>query len=79
MEDKKDKIQENVRAQLGGMDLYGTTSNEEVAGYRASGDIENAGQLDRGFKKNRAVKVKLHLSLLNSKGKMSYTGFLIVL
>lgn len=51
MEDKKDKIQENVRAQLGGMGLYGTTSNKEVAGYRASGDIENAGQLDKGFQK----------------------------
>jgi hypothetical protein len=51
MEDKKDKIQENVRTQLGGMGLYGTTSNEEVAGYRASGDIENSGQLDKGFQK----------------------------
>lgn len=51
MADKKDEIQENVRTQLGGMGLYGTTSNEEVAGYRASGDIENAGQLDKGFQK----------------------------
>ena len=33
------------------MSLYGTTSNAEVSGYEASGDIENAGRLDKGFRK----------------------------
>ena len=48
---KKDRIKEDVNVELGGMGLYGTTSNEEVAGYRSSGDIENAGQLDKGFER----------------------------
>lgn len=52
MAEKKDKIQQdNVNAELGGMGLYGTTGNVEVAGYKMSGDIENAGQLDKGFQK----------------------------
>jgi len=54
MADKKGKneeIQENVNAELGGMGFYGTTSNMEIAGYKASGDIENAGRLDKGFKR----------------------------
>lgn len=48
---KQEKNQDNLNVQLGGMGLYGTTSNMEVAGYEMSGDIENAGQLDKGFKK----------------------------
>lgn len=45
------ELGEDVNVELGGMGLYGTTSNQEVAGYQASGDIENAGRLDKGFKK----------------------------
>jgi hypothetical protein len=48
---KQKTKEENLNVQLGGMGLYGTTSNVEVAGYQMSGDIENAGQLDKGFKK----------------------------
>ncbi|SHG14194.1 hypothetical protein SAMN05216225_101721 [Ornithinibacillus halophilus] len=33
------------------MGLYGTTSNQEIAGYHMSGDIEYAGQLNKGFKR----------------------------
>ncbi|MDY0406803.1 hypothetical protein P5G51_016850 [Virgibacillus sp. 179-BFC.A HS] len=51
MLEKKKKVEENINVELGGMGFYGTTSNEEVAGYRASGDIENAGRLDKGFKR----------------------------
>ncbi|MGY0691890.1 hypothetical protein ACW2QC_03745 [Virgibacillus sp. FSP13] len=51
MAKKKDDNQENINVELGGMGLYGTTSNMEIAGYKASGDIENAGKLDKGFKK----------------------------
>ncbi|WP_106497292.1 hypothetical protein [Lentibacillus sp. Marseille-P4043] len=47
----KEKNQENINVELGGMGLYGTTSNMEIAGYETSGDIENAGKLDKGFKK----------------------------
>lgn len=50
-DEKKEHIKENSNVELGGMGLYGTTSNEEIAGYRASGDIENAGRLDKGFKR----------------------------
>ncbi|PYZ94987.1 hypothetical protein CR194_05580 [Salipaludibacillus keqinensis] len=53
MSDKKDHIKKNIKAELGGMSLYGTTSNMEVEGYEMSGDIENAGQLDKGFKRNK--------------------------
>lgn len=53
MADEKKKIQENVNAELGGMGLYGTTGNVEIEGYSMSGDIENAGQLDKGFKKEK--------------------------
>lgn len=53
MADKKNNIQEDINAELGGMGLYGTTSNVEIAGYQMSGDIENAGQLDKGFKKEK--------------------------
>lgn len=48
---KNENIQENVRAELGGLEIYGTTGNIEIGGYRMSGDIENAGRLDKGFEK----------------------------
>ncbi|KKE78504.1 hypothetical protein NSA56_10525 [Oceanobacillus caeni] len=47
----KEKLNEKINVKLGGMELYGTTSNAEVAGYKTSGDIENAGQLDKGFQR----------------------------
>jgi len=50
---KKDNLKENVNAELGGMGIFGTTSNEEIAGYETSGDLENAGQVDKGFKRPR--------------------------
>lgn len=50
MEQKKNRKNEKINVELGGMGLYGTTSNVEIAGYEATGDIENAGQL-KGFKK----------------------------
>ncbi|WP_079528355.1 hypothetical protein [Halobacillus hunanensis] len=52
MDNKKDRNKEKVNGKLGGMGLYGTTSNTEIAGYKASGDIENAGRLDKGFQRN---------------------------
>lgn len=48
---KQNNKEDDLKVQLGGMGLYGTTSNVEVSGYQMSGDIENAGQLDKGFKK----------------------------
>lgn len=51
MDNNKKKKQENINVQLGGMGLYGNTSNMKIGGYVASGDIENAGRLDKGFKK----------------------------
>ncbi|MDY0395733.1 hypothetical protein ACFSMW_19915 [Virgibacillus halophilus] len=48
---KKKKNQENINVALGGMGFYGTTSNGEATGYRASGDMENAGRLDKGFQR----------------------------
>ncbi len=61
--DEKKKItKENVNTVLGGMGLYGTTGNIEVEGYEMAGDIENAGQLDKGFnnqKRNMEAKASL--------------------
>ncbi|HWO95278.1 MAG TPA: hypothetical protein VNM45_02835 [Bacillus sp. (in: firmicutes)] len=51
MDKKKEDTFESVNAKLGGMSVFGTTSNTEVGGYMASGDIENAGRLDKGFQK----------------------------
>ncbi|PLR80315.1 hypothetical protein CVD25_14695 [Bacillus canaveralius] len=51
MDQEKDDVQEKINVELGNMGLYGTTSNTEIAGYEASGDIENAGRLDKGFRK----------------------------
>lgn len=47
----KEIDKEKINVELGGMGIIGTTSNVEVGGYQASGDIENAGRLDKGFKK----------------------------
>lgn len=44
---------EKINTELSGMGLYGTTGNVEIEGYEASGDIENAGRLDKGFKKKK--------------------------
>jgi hypothetical protein len=51
--EEKKKEPKNINVELGGMGLYGTTGNVEVEGYSMSGDIENAGQLDKGFKKKK--------------------------
>lgn len=51
MEKNKKSSKEDVNVELGGMGIYGTTSNEEIAGYRTSGNIENAGQIDKGFER----------------------------
>lgn len=51
MSKDRKKTKENVNAELGGMGIYGATSNEEIAGYKSSGDIENAGQIDKGFQR----------------------------
>ncbi len=51
MNKKKEHNEERINVELGGMGLYGTTSNTEIAGYKVSGDIENAGRLDKGFQK----------------------------
>jgi len=44
---KDNERNEKINVELGGMGLYGTTSNAEIAGYKATGDIENAGQIDK--------------------------------
>ena len=49
--EKKNKIKKNVNVELGGMGLFGTTSNKNIGGYETSGDIENAGKLEKGFKR----------------------------
>jgi len=51
MSKDKDNTPEKFKTELGGMEIYGTTSNSEIAGYKATGNIENAGQIDKGFKK----------------------------
>lgn len=50
------KNNEKINVALGGMALYGTTGNVEIEGYEMSGDIENAGRLDKGFKNNGGTK-----------------------
>ncbi|MCP8616214.1 hypothetical protein [Salirhabdus salicampi] len=44
---------ERTKASLDGMKIYGTTGNVEVEGYQMSGDIENAGRLDKGYTNNQ--------------------------
>lgn len=56
MDKEKDTLNEKINVELGGMEIFGTTSNKEIAGYQASGDIENAGQLDKGFKRPEGPK-----------------------
>lgn len=48
---KEKEQNKRINVELGGMEILGTTSNTEVGGYKASGDIENAGRLDKGFQK----------------------------
>ncbi len=48
----KQEENKKVNVALGGMGLYGTTGNVEIEGYEMSGDIENAGRLDKGFKRD---------------------------
>lgn len=52
---KQEKLNEKINAELGGMGLFGTTSNQEIAGYKTSGDIENAGNL-KGFEKEEGLR-----------------------
>lgn len=51
MNKKIEQNKQRINVELGGMELFGTTSNAEVGGYKASGDIENARRLDKGFQK----------------------------
>lgn len=67
----KQSADENLNVELGGMGLYGTTSNVEVGGYEASGDIENAGKLDKGFKKLNEEDLTPRASL-KEEGKEDY-------
>jgi hypothetical protein len=53
MDNKRNHGEKEIKVELGGMGLYGTTTNMEIGGYQASGDIENAGRLDKGFKKEK--------------------------
>lgn len=48
---KKDITNEKINVELGGMAIYGATSNKEIGGYESSGDLENAGHPERGFKR----------------------------
>ncbi|KKK36713.1 hypothetical protein WQ57_17790 [Mesobacillus campisalis] len=71
MDRKIDRSEGNINSELGGMGLYGTTSNAEVAGYKASGDIENAGRLDKGFQKTEEQDLQARASL-KEKGQKDY-------
>ncbi|MEB1809412.1 MAG: hypothetical protein LPK26_19320 [Bacillaceae bacterium] len=72
MTKKKNGINmDHIRTELGGMGLYGTTGTTEVAGYKMSGDIENAGQLDKGFKKEEGTSGST-ASLRNSPQRGDY-------
>ncbi|GIO24356.1 hypothetical protein [Oceanobacillus sp. J11TS1] len=70
MDQKKEKKDEKINVKLGGMGLYGTTSNTEIAGYKASGDIENAGKIDKGFEKMEEDDIAPEAPILegNQKG-----------
>lgn len=55
-DDKRDRQQKvplegKAKVELGGGDAIGTTSNQRISGYEGSGDIENAGELVKGFKR----------------------------
>lgn len=45
-------IIENVNGELGGAALFITISNKEIAGYGTSGDLENAGDIEKSFKRS---------------------------
>lgn len=60
--EKRNK-KEKINVELSGMSLFGTTSNTEVGGYKASGDIENAGRLDKGFQKVEEDDLKAKASI----------------
>ena len=38
-----------MNAELGGTAIFGTTSNKEIADYETSGNIENAGDIEKGY------------------------------
>ncbi|MDN4492753.1 hypothetical protein [Ureibacillus aquaedulcis] len=63
MSKQKGNDKQRINVELGGMELFGTTSNAEVGGYKASGDIENAGRLDKGFQKVEDADLKAKASL----------------
>ncbi|WP_067725588.1 hypothetical protein [Oceanobacillus damuensis] len=69
MEKKKAKENQKINVELGGMGLYGTTSNKEIAGYKASGDIENAGRLDKGFEKKEHDDITPQASIIEGDRK----------
>lgn len=46
---EKGMVQEDVNAELGGTAIFGTTSNKEIADYETSGNIENAGDIEKGY------------------------------
>ncbi|HET7657543.1 MAG TPA: hypothetical protein VFK37_04570 [Bacillales bacterium] len=50
---KDKKKQQDINVELSGMGFYGTTANTGVEGYEATGDIENAGHPEKGFKKKK--------------------------
>lgn len=65
----KKNREENINVKLGGMGLYGTTSNKEIGGYKASGDIENAGRLDKGFEKVEESDLQAEASVIEDESK----------
>lgn len=67
----KERDKERINVELGGMGIIGTTSNVEVGGYKASGDIENAGRLDKGFEKVEEDDLQPRASLKEG-GKKDY-------
>ncbi|TFB21706.1 hypothetical protein E3U55_07670 [Filobacillus milosensis] len=54
MDKKDERDQADINVKLGGMAVYGTTSNKAIGGYKASGDIEKAGKLDEFEKPEEA-------------------------
>lgn len=65
----KKNREENINVKLGGMGLYGTTSNKEIGGYKASGDIENAGRLDKRFEKVEESDLQAEASVIEDESK----------
>ncbi|WP_079508769.1 hypothetical protein [Mesobacillus jeotgali] len=71
MDKDRESNKDEINVELGGMGIYGTTSNVGVGGYKASGDIENAGRLDKGFQKIEEDDLAPRASLLE-EGKKDY-------